>query len=219
MISDHWPLLNLTLRTPRLELRLPSEPELAALADLAAEGVHEPERMPFVVPWTDRPPAERARGVVQHHWLRRGTWTPQDWALNLVVFAEGEVAGLQTLAARDFGTLRQVTSGSWLGLRHQGRGIGTEMRAAVLELAFAGLGAREAVSGAFEDNESSYAVSLKHGYQPDGIERYVVRGRPVTSRRLRLPRERWAELPHPPVSITGLTPCLELFGLPAEGTA
>jgi RimJ/RimL family protein N-acetyltransferase len=127
MISTHWPLLNLSLRTPRLELRLPDETELAALAELAADGVHEPGRMPFIVPWTDCAPAERARRVVQHHWLRRGTWTPADWQLNLAVLEAGRVVGQQTLMARDFGTLRQVSSASWLGLRHQGRGIGTEM--------------------------------------------------------------------------------------------
>ena len=68
MLIDHWPLLGLRLNTARLELRLPSDEELSELADLAAEGIHEPDRMPFVVPWTNLPPRERARSVVQHHW-------------------------------------------------------------------------------------------------------------------------------------------------------
>jgi RimJ/RimL family protein N-acetyltransferase len=214
MLTDHWPLLGLRLSTPRLELRLPSEAELAELADLAAQGVHAPDRMPFIVPWTDLPPTERARSVVQHHWLRLGNWSADDWALNLAVFSDGRVVGLQTVAARDFAVLRQVTTGSWLGLRHHGQGIGTEMRAAVLHLAFAGLDAAEATSGAFDDNDASFAVSRKHGYQPDGVERYVVRGRATTSRRLRLPRDRWEAHRHVPVSIDGLSPCLPLFGLP-----
>lgn len=57
--------------------------------------------------------------------------------------------------------LRQVSTASWLGLHHQRQGIGTEMRAAVLHLAFAGLGAVDALSGAFEDNPSSFSVSEK----------------------------------------------------------
>ncbi|MFD8087591.1 GNAT family N-acetyltransferase [Kitasatospora sp. NPDC059722] len=158
MLIDHWPLLGLRLTTPRLELRLPSGEELSELADLAAEGVHDPGRMPFSVPWTDLPPRERARSVVQYHWLRLGNWTPDDWALNLAVFEHGRIVGLQTIAARDFATLREVDTGSWLGLRHQGRGVGTEMRAAVLHLAFAGLEAAEATSGAFADNPSSFRV-------------------------------------------------------------
>ncbi|MFF2618009.1 GNAT family N-acetyltransferase [Kitasatospora sp. NPDC058046] len=214
MLTDHWPLLGLRLRTPRLELRLPADDELAALADLAAQGVHEPDRMPFIVPWTDLPPAQRARSVVQHHWLRLGNWSPDDWALNLAVFENGRVVGLQTVAARDFAVLRQASTGSWLGARHQRQGIGTEMRAAVLHLAFAGLGATEAVSGAFEDNPSSYAVSRKHGYEPDGVDRHLVRGRGVTERRLRLTRERWQARRDVPVTVDGLAPCLPLFGLP-----
>jgi RimJ/RimL family protein N-acetyltransferase len=213
MLTDHWPLLSLRLTTPRLELRLPNDEELAALADLAADGVHEPDRMPFLVPWTDLPPAERARSVVQHHWRGRGTWTPNNWELNLAVFTEGRVAGLQAVAARDFAGLREVNTGSWLGMRFQGQGIGTEMRAAVLHLAFSGLNALEATSGAFEDNPSSFAVSRKHGYELDGIDRHLVRGRPTTTRRLRLTRSRWETRAQVPVRIVGLTPCLPLFGL------
>ncbi|MFJ9098041.1 GNAT family N-acetyltransferase [Streptomyces sp. NPDC102405] len=75
---------------------------------------------------------------------------------------------------------------SWLGARFQRQGIGTEMRAAVLHLAFVGLNALEAMSGAFEDNASSFTVSMKHGYELDGVERHVVRGQPAIMRRLRL---------------------------------
>ncbi|RKN37394.1 GNAT family N-acetyltransferase [Streptomyces hoynatensis] len=218
MLTDHWPLQGLRLTTPRLELRLPEPGELAALADLAAEGVHSPERMPFLVPWTDAPPAERARGVVQHHWLRLGDWTPAAWQLNLSVFAEGRLVGQQTLFARDFGVLREASSGSWLGMRHQGKGIGTEMRAAVLHLAFAGLGAREAVTDAWEDNAPSLGVTRKLGYEPDGVERRTRRGRPATMLRFRLPRARWEATARVPVHIEGLAPCLPLFGLdPAPG--
>ncbi|WP_282700310.1 GNAT family N-acetyltransferase [Streptomyces sp. CC219B] len=217
MLIDHWPLLGLRLTTPRLELRLPSGEELAELADLAAEGVHDPDRMPFSVPWSDLPPRERARSVVQHHWLRLGNWTPDDWALNLTVFEHGRIVGQQSIAARDFATLREVDTGSWIGLRHQGRGTGTEMRAAVLHLAFAGLGAAEATSAAFADNPSSYRVSGKLGYEPDGIQRLTVRGRPTVMRRLRLSRARWEEQRQEAnVSIEGLSACLPLLGLPGE---
>jgi RimJ/RimL family protein N-acetyltransferase len=214
MLIDHWPLRGLRVSTPRLELRLPDENELAALADLAAEGIHEPDRMPFSVPWTDLPPADRARSVIQHHWLRQGNWSPDNWALNLAVFEDGNAVGLQSITGRDFSVLREVHTGSWLGARYQRRGIGTEMRGAVLHLAFEGLHAEEATSGAFADNAASFAVSRKLGYELDGVERLVVRGRRTTVRRLRLTRERWEENHHVPVSISGLAPCLPLFGLP-----
>jgi RimJ/RimL family protein N-acetyltransferase len=219
MLIDHWPLVGLRLSTPRLELRLPGEDELAELGELAAEGIHEPDRMPFLVPWSDLPPADRARSVVQHHWLRRGNWSPENWALNLVAFENERVVGLQTIAARNFVMLREVSTASWLGARFQRQGMGTEMRAAVLHLAFAGLNALEATSGAFEDNTSSFTVSMTHGYELDGVERHVVRGRPATMRRLRLTRARWERRRHVPVSIAGLSSCLPMFGLSDDSHA
>ncbi|SPT60410.1 MULTISPECIES: GNAT family N-acetyltransferase [Actinomadura] len=217
MLVDHFPLVGLRLRTPRLELRLPSPEELGALADVAAEGVHPPETMPFAVPWTDRPPAEVARGVVQHHWQMLAEWTPESWELDLTVFHAGEVAGQQTLRGRDLAVLRQVETGSWLGRRHQGQGIGTEMRAAVLHLAFSGLGADEALSSAFDTSHASQAVSRKLGYQANGIDRRVVRGEPRIDHRMRLTREDWERHRTVPVTVEGLAPCLPMFGLPESG--
>ncbi|MER0244155.1 GNAT family N-acetyltransferase [Streptomyces sp. HSW2009] len=213
MLTTHWPLVGLRITTPRLELRLPDDADLAALADLAADGVHAPDRMPFTVEWTDVPAAERARSVVQHHWRSRGEWSPADWSLGLTVFEAGRPLGMQELSARDFGVLRTVSTGSWLGLRHHGRGVGTEMRAAVLHFAFTALGAREAVSAAFTDNADSQRVSHKLGYQPDGVQRVVSRGRPATLQRLRLSHTDWRPPRDLPITISGLEPCLPLFGI------
>ncbi len=41
-----------------------------------------------------------------------------------------------------------MTTGSWLGRAHQGRGLGKEMRQAALHIIFAGLGAQQAVTRA-----------------------------------------------------------------------
>ncbi|TDB78872.1 N-acetyltransferase [Actinomadura sp. KC216] len=213
MLVDHFPLLGLRLKTPRLELRLPSSEELADLAEVAAAGVHDPETMPFLVPWTDRPAAEIARGVVQYHWSRLGNWTPQDWSLNLAVFHNGSAIGVQDISALDLAITRRVATGSWLGRRYQGQGIGTEMRAAVLHLAFAGLDAQEAASSAFADNPASHAVSRKLGYQPNGVDRRVIRGALTIDHRLLLTRTAWEQHRTIPVTIDGLTPCLPLFGL------
>ncbi|BCJ53416.1 putative succinyl-CoA transferase [Actinoplanes sp. NBRC 14428] len=212
MIADHWPLFGLRLRTPRLELRLPDLDDLARLGDVAAAGVHDPAVMPFVVTWTDTTPEERARNTIQWQWTQWGRWSPQDWTLQLVVVADGQVIGTQEVGARNFAASRVVGTGSWLGLPHQGRGYGTEMRAAVLHLAFAGLGAEYATTEAFEDNAASYAVSRKLGYTDNGVEWHTVRGKRVTGRRLVLDRAAWAAARTTEVEITGLEPCLPLFG-------
>ncbi|MEI7035089.1 GNAT family protein [Streptomyces pratensis] len=204
MEPRHWPLYGLRLRTPRLELRLPGLELLDELAAVAADGLHAPDRMPFSVPWTDGPPEAVGRAVFQHVLGTVAAWSAQDWTLSLAVLHEGRVVGRQDLAAREFGVLRQVRTGSWLGLPHQGRGLGTEMRAAALHLAFAGLGARCAVSAAMTDNPRSLGVSHRLGYADDGVETGVVRGEPVTLRRLRLDRSRWEEFRRVDVSVEGL---------------
>jgi RimJ/RimL family protein N-acetyltransferase len=213
MIADHWPLYGLRLRTQRLELRLPDLDQLAQLAEQAAAGVHDPARMPFVTAWTDAPPPERARGTLQWHWKQLAAWSPTDWSLPLAVLTGGRVVGTQEISGRDFAVLREVATGSWLGRAHQGQGIGAEMRAAVLALAFTGLGAEHATTEAFADNLASQRVSEKLGYAGNGIERHVVRGKPVVGRRLRLDRDAWHAARTVEVEITGLEPCLEMFGL------
>lgn len=207
-----WPLFGLVLRTPRLELRLPSLEQLAALAELADGGIHDPAAMPFLTPWTDLPPGDRGRSVLQWQWRTWAGLTPQKWALGLVVLTGGEVVGTQEVSGDDFAVTREVATGSWLGLRQHGRGIGTEMRAAVLELAFTGLGAEAATSSAFVDNPASLGVSRRLGYVPDGIARQAVRDRLQLDQRLRLDRADWERRRPVPVTIEGLEPCRELLG-------
>ncbi|MFC9894775.1 GNAT family N-acetyltransferase [Nocardia sp. NPDC127579] len=209
----YWPLAGLRLRTPRLELRMPGLEDLAALAGLAAEGVHDPAMQPFTAAWTDSEPDERAQRVLRWHWQCWADWRPEDWRLNLVAARDGEIVGTQTVAAKDFAVCSQVSTGSWVGRTHQRQGIGSEMRAAVLDFAFTHLGAATAVSGAFADNHGSLAVSRKFGYEPDGLETHAVRGEPAVIHRLRLPRDRWESHRTTPVHVTGLTECLPMFGL------
>lgn len=213
MKVTHWPLFQLRLRTPRLELRLPTLHELDELAELSTQGIHDPDEMPFAVPWTDLPPAERARGLMQFHWGVRANWTPENWDLQLGVFQDGRILGVQAIVAKDFAIVREVATGSWLGRRYQGQGLGTEMRAAVLELAFTGLGAESAVSAAMIDNRASEAISKKLGYRPDGFDRARVRDALVHLRRFRLDRDDWKRHRRLPVEIHDLEPCLPLFGL------
>jgi RimJ/RimL family protein N-acetyltransferase len=183
------PLRRLRVRTPRLELRLPTHEELLELAEVARAGIHPPERMPFYVPWTDgvqRP--EFVDEFVAHH---ERPWDPAAWGLHLVVFLDGRPIGDQSIRARRFAETRTVNSGSWLGQAWQNRGLGTEMRAGVLELAFHVLGAEAATSGAFEDNPQSARVSEKLGYREVGERVVAPRGTPVRERLYRIERAEW----------------------------
>jgi RimJ/RimL family protein N-acetyltransferase len=211
--SGYWPLTGLRLHTEGLELRLPDADDLLALAALAEAGVHDPATQPFEAEWTDVSPPERALATLRYHWSCWGSWQPTDWTLNLVAVRDGTVVGMQGMSGANFAKLREVGTGSWLGLDYQGQGIGTAMRAAVLALAFDGLGAEFAISAAFVGNPASIAVSRKLGYAADGMNRYLIRGEPVQNRRFRLDRAAWLGNRRIDVSISGLEPCLPLFGL------
>ena len=150
-----WPLFDLKIETPRIVLRYPTDDLLAGVTAAAVAGVHPPNEMPFFVPWTRKPPGEFERGICQFIWSRRATHTVDNWGLPFIVIEDGTPIGIQELFATDYPALRVVESGSWLTEQAQGHGIGKEMRAAVLHLAFAGLDATEAISASFVDNPKS----------------------------------------------------------------
>lgn len=206
---DVTPLYELRLRTRRVELRLPAHDELVGLREIARAGVHSPDEMPFAYAWTDEPYSEE--WVVRFHEERLADWLPERWQLNLAVWADGTLAGIQSVVAEDFARRRVVGTGSWLGRAFQRRGYGTEMRAAVLELAFHGLGAEIARSGAIDGNAASLRVSEKLGYDVAGRSTAAPRGIPVGHTDLELRREDWSA-PFE-VEIAGLEPSLPLFGL------
>lgn len=211
MLADHWPLMALELVTPRLRLRPPNDDELAAIAEVAAAGVHRPGEQPFLTPWTQLPPRQRALHVIQEHWASRGSWTVEAWSLELGVFHEGRPIGMVSLRAREFTVLREVKTSSWLGLEVHGQGFGTEARHALLHLAFEELGAVSALTEVFQDNAASQGVSRHLGYRRDGVSRDVLNGKVVVSDRLRLDREDWKASKRPPVRVNNCTPCLPFF--------
>lgn len=213
MLSRHWPLFDLRIRTPRLELRYPSDNDLATLADLATEAIHDPGFMPFTTPWTRAPSSERGRNALQFWWRLRANLEVNDWSLPFMVFDGDEAVGVQEVGAKGFAVTRSVLTGSWLVQRHQGQGVGKEMRAAVLHLAFAGLGAAEAHTSAFEDNSASLGVTRALGYLPNGAQTDDRDGKPVRHLKFLLTRAQWDQHRRTDIQIENLRPCLGLLGL------
>lgn len=205
-------LFRLRLSTPRLELRLGSEEEVEELGRLAARGIHAAEEMPFAVAWSDRAGEPGFLDeFVAHHRAALASWDPGDWMLNLLVWANGSLVGTQSLGVAASEPGRVVTTGSWLGAAFQGEGIGTEMRAAVLELAFRGLGAEAATSSWLEGNVASARVSEKLGYRETHLSTKSPRGVPVTTHELRLEQAAWRS--PVAVAIDGLEECRDLLRL------
>ncbi|MGA8113232.1 MAG: GNAT family N-acetyltransferase [Actinocatenispora sp.] len=203
--------------TSLIELRWPSLEDLDELASCGAEGVHDPEYMPFFSRWTDGEDSQVAHRVMQRHWSALGAWKPDDWTLYLAVVHEGRVVGSQSIGGRDFAVNREVVLTSWLGRRFQGQGIGGHARAAAMHLAFEGLQAEHALTVVMRDNQPSQGVCRKFGFVHDGIQHNQVRGRRIVSDRWRLNREQFHENNVIPVKLDGVEPALEMFGL-AGGT-
>lgn len=211
-LSELWPIFALRLRVEDLELRIPDEALLLQLAQVAADGINKPGEMSFDFHWADDSPAGRARSTMGAIWHSWATMSPWDWGLNFAVLRGGQVVGAQHLGAKNFPVVREVATGSWLGLPFQGKGTGTLMRTAVLALAFEGLGALSATTSAWDDNAGSAGVSERIGYVSNGTQWEDRRGERRLKTRFLMTTERWRSQPRASVDIEGLEPCLELLG-------
>jgi RimJ/RimL family protein N-acetyltransferase len=198
-----WPASAVRVRAGDLELRWIDDDLLVELAELAGRGIHDPDQMPFEHPWSRGSADEVARSVLTYQWSNRSQLSPTTFVLELAVVHKGVPVGIQGITAKDWSVLRRVTTGSWLGRAHQGRGIGTRMRILALHLAFEGLGAREATSGAFADNASSNAVSRRVGYDSDGAFHVAREGEAALHHRYVMSRERWESLRADHVALLG----------------
>lgn len=191
-LVDIWPLFGLRLLTPRLELRPLRDTDLPGLVEAALAGIHEPDRMPFAVPWTEAEPQQLAQSMAQFHWHHRAGVGRDKWGISFAVLRDGVPLGIQDMDASGFADRRTVDTGSWITRSAQGGGLGTEMRHAVLGFAFDHLGAEWAESSAAEWNEPSLGVSRKVGYERNGASRVSPRpGESFDEVRLRLPRARY----------------------------
>lgn len=154
-----WPLAALRVRSGDLLLRPMTEADLPDVVALLPDDV---ELDPSLSP-------DRATSVRQTYWNERARWSADAWALSFLVLRDSALVGVQVLEGTDFPVLRTVDTSSWLAVEARGRGTGKAMRAAVLSFAFGTLGARAAITSAWQDNASSLGVSRALGYRDNGV--------------------------------------------------
>ncbi|MFF0306300.1 GNAT family N-acetyltransferase [Streptosporangium sp. NPDC004379] len=209
-----YPPLNVQVHTPRLTLSGATDELLERLVPTVRKGVATKPPWPFDDPMSlyEESP-EREWGWLQGVWRGRGRVGPSFWRLYFVVVIDGEPVGMQDLIGIDFTTFGTVTTFSWLSPDARGGSLGREMRQAVLHLAFAGLGAREAGSDAFFDNHASNRVSQSLGYVPNGIAWDTRRGEPAEIRQWRLTREQWNERRRDDIELVAVDECLPVLGI------
>jgi RimJ/RimL family protein N-acetyltransferase len=224
-----WPLFDLRVTTPRLELRYVDDELGVQLADLAALGVHDPATMPFFFPWTDVAPPQLQRNCLQYYWAERANTSPAAWTLLFAALVDGTVVGLTSIGAKDFNsndsnsnnsaTGRTFNTGSWLGQQHQGKGLGREMRLATLHLGFMGLQAEKAMTSAFDNNAPSLGVTRSLGYTQTGECEVSPRVVPQRSLEFELLRPEFIsrfvdnQANQVDVQLHNVEPCLALLGL------
>jgi len=215
-LAVYQPLFGVRVVTPRLTLQMPTDIDLLQLLAVIDEGIHDPARMPFLRAWTDTPSPQRDRDSLAHWWQLRSAWSPTQWNWCGAVYVDGEPIGVQNLMGEEFATTGEVKTGSWIGRRFQGHGIGKEMRAAVLHLAFEGLGARRAFSGFIEGNAASQRVSEAMGYQPVSSSTIVVRGAEEQKKMVVLERREWLRRRRDDINIFGLDATAAAFGVTTQ---
>ena len=209
--ADLWPPFGLLVTSGDLRLTPVSDDDLPALVDLALDGIHPADAMPFKVPWTQVPGDKLPRRYAQHYWEERARFTPERFSLDFAVRRGGELVGIQGCSADHFSITRTAETGSWLSARFQGRGIGTQMRMVICTFLFDHLGATQVTSGAFVDNPASLAVSRKLGYRPNGVVRRNRQGVMALNQQLALdPRDL---VRGEPIEVSGLEPLRRFLGL------
>ena len=207
--------LNTRVATPRIELVGATDEQLERLQLLVWAGKATAEPAPFDDPMSlyEEDPDVRVRKWLQGIWRGRGSVTPDFWRLHFVVLFEGQPVGMQDLIGDQFSTYGTVVSFSWLSSDLRRRGLGAEMRQAILHLAFEGLGAKEATTEAFLDNAGSNGVSRAVGYQENGVTWATRRGEPGLMQRWRIAQTDWLDHRRGDIELHGVDNLKEALGL------
>jgi RimJ/RimL family protein N-acetyltransferase len=205
--------LNVTVTTPRIELRGATDDLLEELAPRVRTGQADADPPPFDDPMSlyESDPDTRVQKWLQAIWRGRARVASDFWRLNLAVLIDGRAVGMQDIIGTDFETFGTVTTFSWLAADFRGRGFGREMREAALHLSFDGFDAVEAASDAFLDNIGSNHVSETLGYERNGTSWATRRGQPEQLQRWRITREQWLPRRRDDIAVSGAEACRQTF--------
>ena len=215
---DLSPLYGLRLRTDRLELRWPDEEELVALGRLARDRVcTSPERCPS---WC-RGPIDIGRAGLRGRVRRittsvvRDSWQPHELAARAGRLGRGRADRRAGASSDTSSRPRGELSHGLLARAEPSRasGYGTEMRAAILELAFHGLGASGGALHGARRRPTRRCGSRRSWATSRTREAWIeVRGERRLDRSMRLTRDRWIDQERISVRISGLEPASRYLG-------
>ncbi len=203
-LSVAYPPFGLRITHADMTLRVLRDEDMPEYLDLLSGPIFADESVDWAFPWHQVPVEQRRRSALQAHWAWRGSLRPEAWCLSFGVYIDGVLVGIQDVMAEDFQRRRVVSSGSWLGLKYQGRGWGVRMRKLMLHFAFDHLGAVKAESDAVVGNEASLGVSRSAGYELDGTRITISGDRTVKMQWVGVTPETFHRL-EGDVTVTGFT--------------
>jgi RimJ/RimL family protein N-acetyltransferase len=215
MAHPGWPIFDLRISTPDLDVRPMTEDDLVEVAQAIPDDLEVDPTSPRYegFSWRDQLAATSA----QSYWRALGTWSVDSWNVIFAIRHDGVLVGSQALEGEDFLRLRTVDSWSWLSAEARGRGWGKQMRRGVLALAFGPLEARYAITSAWRDNHSSLGVSRSLGYTDNGIEQHRRDDGVDDMVHLRMTREQWTSSGGADgIRVEGFEPCRPYFGITAD---
>lgn len=199
---EAWPPERLRIRTPRLELRIPTDHELVDLGKRSHGRILEPgQEHYFQTGWWRAKQPDYTYNLIRHNAEMKATWAISRWTLYLVPFLEGQGIGQISLRAFSFPRNRSLNTGSWLLPEFRGQGFAREMRAGLLWFGFETLDAYAFTTAARHDNAASIKTTLSLGYKPDRES--------VDRRHFRIAREKW--LDDTPTEVHGFGRCSSFF--------
>lgn len=205
-------LFNISIKTSRLNLRVPKDKEFEQLGQVVSDGIQKPDEPHFQSEGLyNKTPEEGTKGLKEFVEGHINNWSKEDWQLPFAIFYEDRPIGLITMYSKQFPITRGFGASYWIGLPYQGKGLGTEALNAILTLGFDGLSAREAYCGTWSDNIASLRMMEKLGFVFNGEYWMNRNGEAVKDRRMRLPKESWIKSEN--ISINGLDERFEIFGV------
>jgi RimJ/RimL family protein N-acetyltransferase len=158
-IPDH-------IATERLLVRAPRPGDGAVINVSVLETLEDLRRYPASMPWAmEDQPVEKSEDYVRHgaaNWIIRA-----DFPFIAFNRDSGEHVGNCGLHRFNWET-RVFEIGWWCRRRFQGQGLITEAARAVTEFAFKHLGARRVWCGADEENERSWRLAERLGFELEG---------------------------------------------------
>lgn len=203
-LAAYLPAARIEVRSGPVRLALPTEADLAGLAEALKAGGLDDDVTRSSLVWQPDSRDDAATSTVIHM-LGNFAKSGPTWFLPLVILAGDVPIGRQDVRCDrgPFSVMREVATGSYLINTERRRGYGVAARAGVLALSFA-LGAERACTGWLVDNAASAAVSATLGYRVTHEQWLLQSGQRVRETRATVTAEDFARAWTQPVEVTGI---------------